>query len=249
MQSLLAIFAVALLSGGVGTSPAPSKVTSNSGPEVYLYGNMIKSPYTVELVGTTVQLNRVQVYPLLSDSKRPAIEPTPEQVERHEFLAEGVELQRRMEQGGKCCGEVAAALAEHYRARTDLVADVWGLNGNSFWVRWKDGSEEEIVVASGVKSSSAEERARSELAQIQKALNSRCILIIGSIGSVTVPPDDPKRVQEVRAEIARARTTPVTNFGTESKKYSDGRWQGKYLPTDIARQFARPLQLTPRQED
>ncbi len=255
------IVAVAIASaGGGGVSEAAAQATTSPratetkapAPEVYLYGNPILGPFNVELLGPTVLINGIQAYPALpvTETKPPVVEPTPAQVERYAFTQEGWALQRKMEKEGKCCREITTALADFYRARLDLVAEVSGLGDNSFWVEWKDGTESEVLIVPSKRAQSPEDDARGQWKYLQDALAKGCLIIISSSGSVTVPANDAQRLAEVRAEIARARRTSADVFGSEANRYIDERWEGKYLPADIAREFANPRKLiTPHQED
>ncbi|MDH4037168.1 MAG: hypothetical protein OEX18_09835 [Candidatus Krumholzibacteria bacterium] len=256
MHALIIIVAFALASGGdvaelaaQAQSLSVSAETKASVPEVYLYGNSIPGPYKVDLVGATVQINGIQVFPPLVDPGPPPPEPTPEVVERHAFSQQGWALRRQMEAEGKCCRELADALADFYRARTDLVAEVSGVTDHSFWVRWTDGTESETLISPSERSQTPEDKARGRWKLVQELLEKGCIIIISSSGGVTVPPNDAQRLEELRAEIARARRTPIDVFGTEATHYTDGRWEGKHLPADIAREFARPRKLSTQQED
>jgi hypothetical protein len=111
-------------------------------------------------------------------------------------------------------------------------------------VRWTDGSEEVIITTASKRAHTPEEDAAVLLQFFNHALEEGCIIIVSSSGRVIVPANDADRLAEVRAEIARARRTAVDVFGTESNAYRDIRWKSKYLPSDIAKQFAQPLKLT-----
>jgi lambda repressor-like predicted transcriptional regulator len=240
----LTILTLLLLAGGTPQA-IPEKA---SAPEVYLYGNPISAPYRVEQSGAIVRINGIQIHPPLTEpaqeSTRPLLAPSAAANERYEFREEGWSLQHRLEQEGKCCSEISEALAEHYRSRGDLVAKVRDVQANSFWVSWVNGVEEEILIVPSGRAQTPEEDARAEVRYIEHVLKIGCIVIIGSSARVVVPPDDAGRLRVVRSEIDKARRAPKDLFGSPSRAYLDNRWDGKYLPAEVARQFASPLTLT-----
>ncbi len=245
-MNYLATLAIAFLAGG-GPTPAPKQTST---PEVYLYGNVISAPFRTELTDAVVRINGIQIYPPMTEPTRTPIAPTPTpaQSAQHELSQEGWALKQRMEQEGKCCGEIARAMAEFY-SKSDLVANVRDIRDNSFWVRWTNGTEEEILVATSKRAQTPEQEAAEELQFINHVLEQGCIVIVASSGRVIVPASDAGRLAKVRAEIALARRTSVEVFGSESNKYRDSRWEGEYLPSSVARQFARPLKLTTQPQE
>jgi hypothetical protein len=221
-------------SGAMGEElPAASRDTIATGL-VFAYGNELHPPYVLAIVGNTVRINGVQVFPVLEESgEAPDLGPKPPPPEpsrslfalKLELEAQGVpldEITRRM-----------AAFMEVQEGVDSVKVDCPGV----FWVYRTDGTEEAVLTYRTAPPPSMEERCQKEFDKLRHSLESNQILVIASEGTAGLScPNTREDRERLMAEIDRARKASEDEFRFEY-------WRGTMLGYRTAREFHRPLRI------
>lgn len=225
---------ILLLIGSLGLVTAPAFAeppdTISTGT-VYAYGHELEPPYVLEVVGNTVQLNGVQVYPDLAQVRETReVEPSDWARQTHPISDKVFALKRRLEEAKVPLNEITEKMAAFMREQTDHVDSVRVQDHASFWVYWKDGSNELFGTYSRRKRPTMEERLQSEFELWRRMLTKDLIAIVGIGGGWR----HPSMADDVQKEIARARAATPKELEN---------WKSKLFGKKIALQFHQPLSL------
>lgn len=198
---------------------------------VFAYGHELRPPYVLEIRGNTLCINRVQVYPDLSQSIKEPTSPSAETVawtdEAMPVYRKAWDLEKRLRDAHAGTQEVTAQVAASVREDSAVVDSVTDVSATGFVVHWKDGSEEYFSCLGGGVQRSAEEQLQRELSSWRRSLGRNSIIVTGSGGCVC------PRSEEARlfAEIERARSATAQQLED---------WRSPFFSATIADQFRAP---------
>lgn len=226
-----------LLVTATAFAAGPQSVSIDSGT-LYLYGNSVEAPFTVEKTDAAILINGIQAWPALQFevSSDESTEVTPEVAAIHQIMSEAGALRSQLVEAKASRDALRTQLVSFYSA-SELVERV-ETQGQLLCVWFKAGFPIEVNLGPSVGSIPLELQLEGNFMEIQSYLSSGGILVIGSQGTLYVPPRPAKPYQDLLTELKAATTADEQALAS---------WDGK-LTGRMAAEIRSPRPLEAPQE-